>query len=136
MQQRPAQLQSLSFALDGSRRADAAESENASLGSRHAISAGGGVIVLRLERECVWYEVVRGWVGRHERVGAADGRAGQGSGTADQRDGASFYCAGKLESLSTLLITFLSSSSSFATPGARFLRSVDSSFSAHMIDYT
>ena len=122
MRQRPAQLQSISIALDGSRHADAAESEDASLGSHYAVSTGGGTVVLGDERECVWYEVVCGWVGRHERVGAADGGAGHDSRLVGQRDGAPFDGAGELGSLP--LSHFSPPPQHFATPGARFLPSV------------
>ena len=80
MQQRPVQLQSVSFALDGRRHADAAESEGASLGSGNLVGASGGAVLLGDERECLRDEVVCWGLGRHERVGAADGGAGYDSG--------------------------------------------------------
>ncbi len=89
MRHRPTKLQSLSGALDGRRHADAAKSEDASLGSRHGVSAGSGAVMLRDKRERLRDQVVCGWLGRHQGVGPADGGAGHDPRTAGQRRGAS-----------------------------------------------
>ena len=83
MRQRPAQFQSLSQPMDVRRRADAAESEDASPESANAVSASRSPIMLRDEHKRLRYEMVCGWLGRHKGVRTADGGAGYDSRLAD-----------------------------------------------------
>ena len=115
MQQRSIQLQSVSQPVDDSRHADATESSDASPGSDSALGPSGGIIMLGNEREYMRDEVVCRWLGRHERLGAADGGIGYHSKPAGgQRDGASFNRAGKLET--PLWHLLMSIFTAFASP--------------------
>ena len=97
MRHGPAELQSLPLPLDGRRLADAAGFEAANFEHHNGIGAGRGAVVLGKRHECLRDEVVRRRMGRHERVGSADGGDGDDPGPLGQQHRASFDRTGELE---------------------------------------
>ena len=97
MRHGPTELQSLPLPLDGRRLADAARSEAANHEHNNSIGARRGVVVLGERYEYMRDEMVRGWMGRHERVGTTDGGDGDDPGAVGQQCRAAFDCTRELE---------------------------------------